>query len=80
MGKTATEIVNTNWTFDEPFTFEKIQTAAMLVMSRNYGSLIGERDRYKEDAEWQRERVEKLRLSNAALKGVITRLRNRRKR
>ena len=63
---------------------DQLRTGALLriadateVMAKNYQELIDERDRYKRYYREEREVNKRLYLSNAALKGVITKLRKK---
>ena len=54
---------------------QRIATATE-AMAQNYQKLIGERDYYKHESERQRQRSILWQRSNAALRGVITKLKN----
>lgn len=65
-------------------TFEEIKTGSIQriadaseLMARNYASLVAERDRYKSSEEWSREECRRLWRRINALRGVITKLKNR---
>lgn len=44
------------------------------LMAKRWGDVLAERDRYKQNAEYRATRIDALKRSNAALRGVITRL------
>lgn len=75
----------TDWgTTDDKVTLEQINTGAILriadateAMAKNHVQLQTERDRLQRWYEQERERAAKLERSNAALRGQITRLKNR---
>ena len=75
----------TDWgTSDDKVTLEQINTGAILriadateAMAKNHVQLQAERDRLQQWYDQERERAAKLERSNAALRGQITRLKNR---
>ena len=68
----------------QALTLDEVQLGAILriadaaeAMAKNHVQLQSERDHYKQCCDQEQERVAKLERSNAALRGQITRLKNR---
>jgi len=86
MFKSYREQSKRNWGSDheDPLTVEQVNCGALLriadateKMAQSYQQLISERDSYKKGYEDRLARIEKLKKSNAALRGQITRLKKR---
>lgn len=92
MRKTVDEMVNNDWKYfpvKETKDFiewsqENIRNAALIsiarslkVMERNYAELVSDRDNYRKLYHSMLVGEHKLRRSNSALRGVITKLRNK---
>jgi len=78
---TTEEILSSNWEWKQADQ-ETMKTAALLdiaksvrLMAKRYTDLIDERDALKKEVDWLKDRQRRLDRSNAALKGVITKLR-----
>jgi len=81
MTTTTKEILETDWQWNQA-DHETMKTAALVdiaksarLMARRYSDLIDERDALKKEVGWLKETLLRRDLSNAALKGVITKLR-----
>ena len=86
MFKSYKQESRSNWgrNTTQELTREEVQHGAILriadateAMAKNHVQLQSERDRYKQWYDQERERAAKLERSNAALRGQITRLKNR---
>jgi hypothetical protein len=75
------EASRANWNTDSPATLEQINAGsfqriadAVEIMAKRYSDLIEERDRYLRNWRFQQGRAESLKRRNAALCGVITKM------